>query len=1280
MLKKKQAFIISVHKKLGRFLLLLAVMTGIVAALSFSALRFWILPDIEKYHNDVTQLASRALGLPVVIGKIEADWQGIRPHLLFSDVRLLDPQGGNALVLKRVDNVVSWMTLLTGELRLHRLEIDSPDLLVRRDKQGYVHVAGLQLAESSGDGKLSDWLLHQSSLIVKDGRISWQDDLYDRPLLVLSHAQFYLKNSGRNHDFELSITPPSHLSAPVTVRGDMKGKSFSERRGWSGEMFAQLDAADISAWSPWITLPEVLRHAQGGLRAWIDVAAGQFSNVNVDLKLTAVQSRLGADLPALNLVELQGRIGARILDRGFEISTQQLYLQMLDGIKLRPTDFSLRLLGKEGSRFSAGEITANAINFSDLTALAEYIPLGQEFKQKLADYAPRGHVSDLHAKWNGENKKHVQFDINARFDGLSLHQVEAFPGIENLSGRVNGNDNSGLLSLNSPGIQLNAPQLFLGPLSFDTFVAQASWQRMAVGWDVKLNNFSASNADVDGTAYGSYQTDEQGPGIADISLNLTRASVSQVPRYLPKNLLGNKTMAWLQTGLQAGEADEAHLHLRGNLNDFPFPGNKKGLFKVEAKAKGVVIDYAKHWPRVEDAEASLLIEGHNLQVDSTSAKLAGASAQRVTVSIPDLLSAEPVVQILGEASDQTRKILNFVKRSPVSGYVNGFTDEARASGKGKLDLQLDIPLGESPIKLQGSYHFFNNHISFGELIPLARRLTGDLAFTESSLQTKNIRAQILGGPAKITAYTEADGALKVNMLGNANMDVWHRVNHEPMLQSLTGSAKWTAEVSAQGKQFAVVVSSDLLGIDSRLPVPLSKDKGKAIPVKYELRSASDSQDVTWLRYGNLLSARILRSEDENGTRFIKRAYVNFGPARRMIDRDGIWIGGVLPELELEGWTGIPEVFSGKNYTRPQIDGMDMSISKLTGYGSAVAGVSIHARNRKGIIKAKLTSNNLKGELNWFPKVEGKGNGKLIVRLKKAVLSKLNKDIRAIKPAENAKLNNAKPIHVMPVIDAVVDDFTYHGNALGKLEFHISQFEKDILLNHFNLSNSDGTLQVNGKWGASPSQTHLIAKLKLNNVGNVLGRSGYPNSIKNGNGTLDCDLVWPGAPSAFTLAALSGQMNLKMKKGQFLKLDPGAGKLLSVLSLQSLPKRITLDFTDVFSQGFEFDDIDGDAQVRNGVLTTDDFKINGSSAAVILSGQVDLNRETQQLRVRVMPTIGDSVSLLAFAAGPMVGAGVFIANKLLSDPLDKLVSFEYNVSGSWIDPKVEKVGQIKASPK
>jgi len=128
-------------------------------------------------------------------------------------------------------------------------------------------------------------------------------------------------------------------------------------------------------------------------------------------------------------------------------------------------------------------------------------------------------------------------------------------------------------------------------------------------------------------------------------------------------------------------------------------------------------------------------------------------------------------------------------------------------------------------------------------------------------------------------------------------------------------------------------------------------------------------------------------------------------------------------------------------------------------------------------------------------------------------------------------------------------------------------------------------------------------------------------------------------------------------------------------LQALPKRLTLDFNDVFSEGFQFDSIESDAKVKEGILTTQNFAISGSSAKVTMAGKVDLNTETQDLHIKVLPTLGDSVSLIsAFAAGPVAGVGALIMNKILGNPLDKLVSFEYNVSGTWDDPNVVKVGQ------
>ncbi|MDO8206309.1 MAG: AsmA-like C-terminal region-containing protein, partial [Gallionella sp.] len=133
------------------------------------------------------------------------------------------------------------------------------------------------------------------------------------------------------------------------------------------------------------------------------------------------------------------------------------------------------------------------------------------------------------------------------------------------------------------------------------------------------------------------------------------------------------------------------------------------------------------------------------------------------------------------------------------------------------------------------------------------------------------------------------------------------------------------------------------------------------------------------------------------------------------------------------------------------------------------------------------------------------------------------------------------------------------------------------------------------------------------------------------------------------------------------------------------KRITLDFTDVFSAGFEFDNINGNATIKHGVMQTNDLHIDGSSAKVTMKGQVNLNDETQNLRVVVLPTLGSSVSMLsAFAAGPIVGLGTLIVSKVLGNPLDKLISFEYNVSGTWSDPNVIKVGEtpviLPAAPK
>jgi uncharacterized protein YhdP len=128
-----------------------------------------------------------------------------------------------------------------------------------------------------------------------------------------------------------------------------------------------------------------------------------------------------------------------------------------------------------------------------------------------------------------------------------------------------------------------------------------------------------------------------------------------------------------------------------------------------------------------------------------------------------------------------------------------------------------------------------------------------------------------------------------------------------------------------------------------------------------------------------------------------------------------------------------------------------------------------------------------------------------------------------------------------------------------------------------------------------------------------------------------------------------------------------------MNLQSLPRRASLDFRDVFSEGFAFDDITGGARIERGAATTEKFRVRGPSANVVMSGTVDLVHETQNLRVRITPQLTESVAVAgALVGGPIAGVAAFLAQKALKDPVGQLASFEYDVSGNWSEPTVKRV--------
>ena len=309
----------SAGARLLRLLELLAWTAYFAFAAVFLALRFWLLPQVEHHQDEVVAALTRVIGLPVKISALRADWDGLRPRLIVTGLRIYDREGREALALPSVEPVISWATLPALQLRLHSLAIDGPRLLVRRDAQGALHVAGLGVegqdsAGASGPG-LAAWILNQREIEIRNAEIEWRDELRGAPPLVLRNLQFRLRNLGDLHQVGLSAKPPPELGASLELRAAVQAIDTADPAAWTGRAYAELGYTDLAAWKPWIEYPVEVSSGQGALRVWASYGAGKVVDAKADLALGNVVARLGKDLPVLQITSVRGRVEGRQIGR-----------------------------------------------------------------------------------------------------------------------------------------------------------------------------------------------------------------------------------------------------------------------------------------------------------------------------------------------------------------------------------------------------------------------------------------------------------------------------------------------------------------------------------------------------------------------------------------------------------------------------------------------------------------------------------------------------------------------------------------------------------------------------------------------------------------------------------------------------------------------------------------------------------------------------------------------------------------------------------------------------
>lgn len=1244
----------------GRAIAILLTLAIVIAAGAVLAVRYWLLPNVDDFRDRVAQAISEAANQRVTIGALRGEWAGLRPRLAIHDLRIYDAGGGERMALESVDGTLSWMSLM-GTVRFESIAVRRLGLEVRRDRAGKVFVAGMPIKQDGGRGGFGDWLLEQHRLDMRDSTLTWIDEALGGVPLALQDVQLQIEKRHRSWQFALRALAPQASAQPIDIRGELARSSFGER-AWSGKVYMRMDYVDLVSLRQWIALPAQFERGAGAIEVWSTLDASQVKDVMADLSLANVRLRLAARLPFLDLSKMSGRLAWSKDAPGIDMSARRLTFTTPDGLRMPPGDFRFKRTGAEDDANAQSELRFDSLDLAALMRLADRLPLDERLRQRLGEMSPRGTVHDFQFAWTGPLETRSRYQLRAAFDGIAMSASGYLPGFSSVSGTLEASERGGAASLRAGSGELAMPRVFATPLPLQSLDARVTWNNSANGQLVKIERAVFANPHLAGKVSGTYQLVPGQPGVIDLAGSLERGDGREAWRYIPL-VVYDDVRSWLRDAIVQGRVIATQFKVRGDMRKFPFVDPASGTFDVKLQFDQGILAFAPHWPHIEGITGQLVFNGASMTVTSPQAQVYGSVLRNVNVHLPNLLHDDPVLEIRGESEGPSQDVLRYIEQSDIDDYLHGFTRGMRGSGRGVLGLRVDLPVKHMrDAKVAGSYRFSGNSLEVGHGAPRMEQLSGQLQFTERDVRAQDIAVNIQGMPARFNLAREGERVV-LRGRGTADAAAIRRLADHPVARQLSGSVEWTAAVAVGNDGYDIGIESDLRGLALALPAPLAKDAASTLPFRLHKRSLDATREAVTLTLGTSVSAQLEQTRDERAPRLL-RGEVRVGEAAPPPSRDGVWVVARTARLDIDRWLALLDSPGGGSGSAANpLAGIELRVGELTAYGRTWHDVDVNARRERQWL-ARINATEVSGVVQYDPANAGSVAG----RLARLYLPETEPRADTGAPAAPAPAPRS-----LPAVDLTADDFRLGTRSFGQLRLVADNESRDWRIRQLGLTSPQGTINATGVWqiGTRVPVTRVDFTAEVSDIGAYFARLQLPPGVKGGSGRVAGNISWNGAPISLDLPTLAGALQLEAKKGRFVKVEPGLGKLIGVLSLQALPRRVTLDFRDVFSSGFAFDQIRANVAVSRGIAHTEDFSMLGSAARVEMKGDVNLAGETQRLDVKILPSLSEGVALGAALLNPAVGIAALLAQIVMKDPLSHLAAFDYEISGTWTDPIVMK---------
>ena len=1277
------------HKRISRavihFSWFLLVSAIVITTLLVSLI--WLTSSsIDDLRPNILEWVHTTTGQPIEVDNLAIEWRGIIPHLKLSDIEVLDRNTHESLThLDQASlSVDLYHSLVNWKATIGHLELSGLNVELVHKKDGTISLLGLTEQASSGD-EFTQWLLEQPHLKISDSQIAWHE--YERQIkpIKLSDVDLELTNQSLANTHQLSgSTSLANNVGSIEFQLNVTGDPLSP--DWDADLNLTTEEFKFSNYLPADINEKIqaslqtntisIDHSSLNSTTHINWEKAEISDVNGEFFLKS----------ATPIYSISGKFTAdKTPAKNWLLTAPDLTIAAQDH-QWQP--FSLGLLIPEN--FSQNNPSADvAINNLKVEDLITLVP--ESIKKSVINFQPRGELNDLRIQYDKKNSQRPLI-IDGEFSDLETLAYEKIPGFKNLSGKFQSNMEALLIDFDSHDLivnNLSESGELDPPIKLDSLIGEINWRKLDQGWTLSTPQLTLSNPDIEFQLTGVLKNDTINSPHLEVQGTFFRGNIEPVVKHIPSNLIHHKVKEWLDRALIGGRVTGGNLSFQGALDKFPFDKNsEQEIFEIRLNAEDGIVDYFEGWPLVEEITAEVIFNSHEIIVTSPSAKINGADVSNVTVKIPELVTQKHHLMITGNAKGDMKQGLQYINNSPLRSSVGKQLDHLKISGNLNFDLNIDIPLSNPDrTKIKGKVHLRKNTLLLESLDINMKALTGDFIFDQDRWQAKDLKGRLYESAININldinkskdkpkSDVRITGLADKNYITNRMIQLGMKREDLKVLDSISGTTHWMAQLSLPPEigdpdgETGLVITSMLKGLNVRAPEPPGKlsSEERALKISTTLSKKLDRQ--VSFEYGNINGEIKLEAESEITS--LKNIVLHFGNGKLSNAKNNkhlITANGNIKSLNLSAWTAFFDKYFGHNNKRSEPDEsflkFDLTIDHLKAFGQSLKKSHVIGRSSKKTWELQVEDHDTSGMIS-IPY-------QLSVQPVKADFERLR--IVSSDQKEDSELIQPKRI---PEVMLTSQQFKYNDLQLGSLQLHTKPKENGLSVEKLVLSAPAVSIDVKGDWtGYKTQQSKFNILANGQALSPMLAQFGFDSSgIEGGETSIVIDAAWKGSPADFELAKLKGSLSLDVGNGRFTEIKNRVGKVFGLLSIQSLGRRLSLDFNDLFKEGFTFDKISASFDIERGNAYTNNLNIFGTSAKIDITGRVGLSDQDYDQLITVTPSVADSLPVASVIFGPIgagVGAAIYIAEKvlpILPEAIDKVLERQYTLTGGWEEPVVE----------